>query len=115
MESKPEQAHHISPAVGHDGEPNHTQPGVGYGVHDRVHRGDHEHDQVCDEEPVQISNMMSQKSVKPKDWKLVKKRGIVPDGLVQSKLLSFMQNFPHLVVKGGGGQNQFWTEVMRNI
>ena len=34
--------------------------------------------------------------VKPKDWKLVRKRGIIPDGLVQSKLKSFYLKFPNL-------------------
>ena len=35
-------------------------------------------------------------SVKPKDWKIVRKRKIIPDGLVQSKLKSFILKFPNL-------------------
>ena len=34
--------------------------------------------------------------VKPKDWRLVRKRGIIPDGLVQGKLKSFILKFPNL-------------------
>ena len=43
-----------------------------------------------------ITFKISSTSVKPKDWKLVKKRGIIPDGLVQSKLKSFISKFPNL-------------------
>ena len=30
------------------------------------------------------------------DWKLFKRRGIIPDGLVQSQLSNFLQSFPNL-------------------
>ena len=52
--------------------------------------------QVCDEEPMRISLRSTSVSVKPKDWKLVKKRGIIPDRLVQSKLKSFILKFPNI-------------------
>ena len=41
------------------------------------------------------------KSTKRADFKLVKKRDIVPDGLVQTRLNSFLKAFPNL--RGGGG------------
>ena len=52
--------------------------------------------QVCDENKEKITFKISSPSVKPKNWKLVKKRGIIPDGLVQSKLKSFITKFPNL-------------------
>ena len=33
--------------------------------------------------------------VKPKYWRLVRKHGIIPDGLVQGKLKSFILKFPN--------------------
>ena len=41
---------------------------------------------------------------RPKDFTLVKKRGILPDGLIKSKLAGFMSKFPELrKLKGGRG------------
>ena len=67
----------------------------GGGDHGQVRRGDGA-DQVCDGEPVKISFTSTLTKVKPKDWKIVKKRGIIPDGLVQAKLKSFIIKFPNL-------------------
>jgi hypothetical protein len=67
----------------------------GGGDHGQVRRGDGA-DQVCDGEPVKISFTSTLTKVKPKDWKIVKKRGIIPDGLVQAKLKSFFIKFPNL-------------------
>jgi hypothetical protein len=53
-------------------------------------------DQVCDEYKEKITFKISSPSVKPKNWKLVKNRGIIPDGLGQSKLKSFISKFPNL-------------------
>ena len=50
--------------------------------------------QVRVEEPASITFISTLTTVKPKDWKLVRKRGIIPDGLVQSKLKSFIAKFP---------------------
>ena len=36
-------------------------------------------------------------------WKVPKKRrGVIPDGMVQSRLLNFGEQFPNLGVRGGG-------------
>ena len=43
-----------------------------------------------------------QVSVKPRDWHLVKKRGIVPDGRTQSKL-KFKVDNESSTLRGGGG------------
>ena len=43
---------------------------------------------------------LNQKSTKRADFKLVKKRGIVPDGLVQTRLNTFLKAFPN--IRGGG-------------
>ena len=53
-------------------------------------------DQVCDDKPEEITFGSTSISTKPRDWKLVKKRGIIPDRLVQSKLKSFMLKLPNL-------------------
>ena len=42
---------------------------------------------------------------KPAKWMVPKKRGIVPDGMVQTRLLSFVGKFPNLGVQGGGKDN----------
>ena len=58
--------------------------------------GERRDGQVRDEDKEKITFKISSPSVKPKNWKMVKKRGIIPDGLVQSKLKSFITKFPNL-------------------
>ena len=100
---KVEKEHPITPAAKCDGQPGYIQLGAGGGERDRVHRGVLEQGHVRDGEPDHTSKLKHQVSVKPQDWRLVKKRGIVPDGLVQSKLMSFIGKFPHLE-KGRGAK-----------
>ena len=53
---------------------------------------------VRDEEPGEITFRSTSVKVKPKDWKLVRKGGIIPDDLVQSKQKSFYSKFPNLEI-----------------
>ena len=43
-----------------------------------------------------VSTAVRPASRPPAQWKLVKKRGIVPDGLVQARLENFVRAFPNL-------------------
>ena len=63
---------------------------------DEAHQAEDGADRVCDVKPDKITFSSDSISTKPRDWKLVKKRGIIPDGLVQSKLKSFILKFPNL-------------------
>ena len=67
----------------------------------------HARDEECGDEDDQVSVQMMSRLTSPRtfsrrraDLKLVKKRGIVPDGLVQRRLDTFLTAFPNL---GGWG------------
>ena len=65
-------------------------------------KGDQLHHQVSDESMTRLNPRIY--SRKRADFKLVKKRGIVPDGLVQRRLDTFLTPFPNL--RGWGGDSQ---------
>jgi hypothetical protein len=67
----------------------------GYGVHEQRDEGGHEHAQAAQDKGPACK--------KPAPWRLVKKRGIIPDGLVQARLDMFVKSFPNL--RGGGGSS----------
>ena len=51
-------------------------------------------------------------SRKPTDWKLVRKRGIIPDGLVQTKLAHFIRKYPNLrTVQGERGPKRKLDDI----
>ena len=52
---------------------------------------------------------------RPKDFTIVKKRGIVPDGLVQSKLAGFIAKFPELRKEGPGIKRKCGDGVENDI
>ena len=55
-----------------------------------------------------VSGMVRSKSSvagKPAKWMVPKRRGIVPDVMVQTRLLSFVGKYPNLGVMGGGNNN----------
>ena len=56
-------------------------------------------------------------SKKPTDWKLVRKRGIVQDELVQSKLANFLLKFPNMLTLQGKviSRNQVTTTLCHLI
>jgi hypothetical protein len=54
-------------------------------------------------------------SRRPSDWKLVRRRGVVPDGLVQSKLAAFVIKFPNLqTVQGARGEKRKCSNLTEN-
>ena len=69
-----------------DGRVQDLRDGAAGGGGGHGHVQDGVRDQVLDDEPVRQPLLTISTKVKPKNWKLVKKRGIVPDGLVQAKL-----------------------------
>ena len=91
---------------------DHIQGKIG-GEQVLVHGGEGQ-DRVHDGEPVsQIMFKTIPGRVKPRDWKLVKKRGVVPDGLVQSKLNSFIKKFPNL--EWGRGEKRNLTRSYSSL
>ena len=74
---------------------SHTQPGVG--GDGRYHIADGRED--CQDVGKEILIHKSFTPRRPKDFTTVKKRGIVLDGLVQSKLLGFIAKYPELRIE----------------
>ena len=113
QESEKEQP--TNPAAESNDQPGDSQPGGEGGERDRVHRGGHDRDHVRDGEPVNTSVFDRQVSVKPRDWHLVKKRGIVPDGRTQSKLKFKVDNESSTLRGGGALVLRMTTGVFRML
>ena len=81
-----------------DGDRYHEGDGGDEGVRDGQ-RGADQVGGVCGVVPDDstcVSTAVRPASRPPAQWKLVKKRGIVPDGLVQARLDNFVRAFPNL-------------------
>ena len=91
---------------------DHIQGKIG-GEQVLVHGGEGQ-DRVHDGEPVSQRMFKTIPGrVKPRDWKLVKKQGVVSDGLVQSKLNSFIKKFPNL--EWGRGEKRNLTRSYSSL
>lgn len=89
----------------------HTQPGVG--GDGRYHIADGRED--CQDVGKEILMHKSFTPRRPKDFTTVKKRGIVPDGLVQSKLAGFIAKYPELRIEGRGVKRKCGDGVQNDI
>jgi hypothetical protein len=90
---------------------SHTQPGVG--GDGRYHIADGRED--CQDVGKEILIHKSFTPRRPKDFTTVKKRGIVPDGLVQSKLAGFIAKYPELRIEGRGVKRKCGDGVQNDI
>ena len=75
--------------------------GAGDHLHEQGEQGQHrqQHLHGEDDDLRQISTPKEEPKIKRKDFRIPKKRGIIPDGLVQMRLDSFLDAFPNL--RGG--------------
>ena len=79
--------------------------GAGDHLHGQGEQGQHrqQHLHGEDDDLSKISPPKEETKIKRRDFRIPKKRGIIPDGLVQMRLDSFLDAFPNL--RGGGQDN----------
>ena len=67
------------------------------------HQGGDEEGGEADGERVGDGAVAAQAGKRRVQWKVPKRRrGVIPDGMVQSRLINFVEQFPNLGVRGGG-------------
>ena len=90
-------------AQGDDQEQHHQELEKDIPVDVTCHHGDEEEGGEADGQRVGDGEGAAKASIRRVQWKVPKRRrGVIPDGMVQSRLSNFVGQFPNLGVRGGG-------------